>query len=67
MAVELTEAGLEARRKYMREYRRKRQKENREKQRDSENRYWNKVGARMEAEEAAKKEEGEHGDAQARH
>jgi len=63
MAVKLTEAGLEARRKYMREW----QKKNREKKRDMENRRWNKIGEQMEAEEAAEKEEGEHGDAQARH
>lgn len=50
--VELTEAGLEARRKYMREWQRK----NREKKRDMENRHWNKIGEQMEAEEAAKKE-----------
>jgi len=53
MAVELTEAGLEARRKYMREWQRK----NRERKRDMENRRWNKIGEQMEAEEAAKKEE----------
>lgn len=57
MAVELTEAGLEARRKYMREWQRK----NREKKRDMENRRWNKIGEQMEAEEAAKKGEKQEG------
>lgn len=50
MAVELTEAGREARRKYMREWQRK----NRARLRDQENRYWNKLGAQMEAEEKGK-------------
>jgi len=53
MAVELTEAGLEARRKYMREWQRK----NRERKRDMENRRWNKIGEQMEVERAKKEEE----------
>lgn len=55
--VELTEAGLEARKKYMREWQRK----NREKKRDMENRRWNKIGEQMEAEEAAKRKENQEG------
>jgi len=63
MAVELTEAGRKARAAYLREYR----KRNKERLKDNATTHWNKVGAQMEAEEAAEKEEGEHGDAQARH
>jgi len=51
MAVELTEAGRKARAAYLREYR----KRNKERLKDNAVTHWNKVGAQMEAEEAAKK------------
>ncbi|MCD8100943.1 MAG: hypothetical protein LUE06_10330 [Oscillospiraceae bacterium] len=50
---ELTDAGREARRIYMREWQRKHRAVLREKQ----NNYWNKIGAQMEAENAERKEQ----------
>lgn len=43
MAVELTEAGREAKRKYYREYRARK----REAERDKQNRYWNSIAEKQ--------------------
>ena len=49
MAVELTEAGREAKRKYYREYRARK----REAERDKQNRYWNNIAEKARRQEGA--------------